>query len=259
MLEREVRLVGREYTVYADESATGERFLGFGALIGSTRAMARAEVVLAEFCDERGLGERSLSWKSCSRRELDGYCDFAAQFDHLNLDFRAMVVDTATYPLKHPPSGAATAEQGFYKFCYFFLRKSLALAVTDPGGFRLVIGATTDQYEFSTEVLETTVAGGLRSEFRVPLELTRVRPSDPRDSRCHQLADVLLGAVTYRFNRTTRDPRGTSHKRGLYAAVRSMVGRDLDIDFLPQECPFNVWGWTPTGHPRWVSKSSGTA
>ena len=252
-------MIGREYVVYADESATGERFLGFGALIGSTRAMARAEVALTEFCDEHGLGERSLSWKSCSRRELDRYCSFAAQFDHLNLDFRTMVVDTGRYPLKHPPSGAATAEQGFYRFYYFFLRKSLSPVVTDPGGFRLVVGATTDQYEFSTEVLETTVAGGLRSEFRVPLELTRVRPSDPRDSRCHQLADVLLGAVTYRFNRATRDPRGASHKRDLYAAVRSMVGKDLDIDFLPAERPFNVWGWTPTGHPRWVSRSRGTA
>ncbi|WP_419166794.1 hypothetical protein [Candidatus Palauibacter sp.] len=252
----------REYTVYADESATGERYLGFGALIASSGAMARAEGSLKAFCNNNGFADRSVSWKSCSPGETGRYREFVSRFARLNtprlqLDFRAMIVDTKRHPLKHPASRADTAEQGFYKFYYSFLSRSLKIVATNPCQFKLVVGATTDQYRFRTDILENTVAGKLRSAFGVPLEMTSLERTDPRDSRCHQLADLLLGAVTYRFNRSTRDPEGRSHKRAVHDAVRSLAGRDLDTDCLPAERPFNVWAWAPKGQRRWAPGAGG--
>lgn len=224
--------------------------------------MARAEHSLEAFCNNNGFADRSMSWKSCSPGETERYRKFVGRFAHLNtprpqLDFRAMLVDTKRHPLKHSASRSDTAERGFYKFYYSFLSRSLKIVATNPRRFKLVVGATTDQYRFRTDILENTVAGKLRSAFGVPLEMTSLERTDPRNSRCHQLADLLLGAVTYCFNRPTRDPEGTSHKRAVHDAVRSLAGRDLDTDFLPTERPFNVWAWARKGQPRWARGAGG--
>ena len=250
------------YTLFADESAVQERFLGFGAIVGPTPHMSAANDELAAFCEAKGMGRRSLSWKSCSRNDLDRYRQFVELFEQLrqsgmSLDFRAMVVDTRRNPLKHPASGADSEERGFYKFYFTFLSRSLGIAASAPARFELVLGSRTDRYAFNAEIIESTVGGHLRRKFGVPLELTTVGPADPRENRCHQMADILLGATTYRFNRATRDPEGKSRKRELYEEGRQVAGKHLDEDFMPDVRPFNVWAWAPPGQSRWARGARG--
>ena len=230
--------------------------------MGPTSDLATAQGELAGFCDSNGMGGHSLSWKSCSGNDLDRYLQIVELFarlqqSDLKLDFRAMVVDTRQNPLKHPASGADTEERGFYKFYFTFLSRSLGIAASAPARFELILGSRTDQYAFNAEIMESTVGGHLRRKFGVPLDLTTVGPADPRGNRCHQMADILLGATTYRFNRATRDPEGKSRKRELYEAVRRVAGRHLDEDFMPKERPFNVWAWAPPGQSRWARGARG--
>lgn len=251
------------HTVFSDESGLSERFVSYGAVLLPTSLVEPAEAILDQFCEENGFGDRSLSWKSCSKGELERYRFFADAFwdapELEQADFRAMVVDTRKYPLQHPASGANTREQGFYRFYHWFLVGSIKNVLAEGTRFELIIAPRSDQYPFNKEILESTLAGALRRDLPDSFESSAIAISNPKLSRIHQLADLLLGAVSYQFNRRTRDPKGKSHKKILHDHVRHRVDRDLDQDFLPNDRPFNVWGWTPKGSKRWVRGARGRA
>jgi hypothetical protein len=247
-----------DYTIFADESATAERFLAYGGIFLPSRAVEDAESALGQFAANCGFGAREFSWKKCSRGEVDRYVAFAEQLWKLRadmppIDFRALVVDTTRYPLRDPDFDCATDEDGFYRFYHFFITKSLARIARDASSVSVVVASTTDQYPYRTEILHRTVTGGLRKELGEKFTVSGLGRAAPKGARLHQLADVLVGAVTFRWN---ADKRSLT-KSSICEAVERLVGRRLDDDFTPGIRPFNVWVFTRSGQKRWVRGSSG--
>lgn len=252
----------RDLIALTDESGTKKgHFLCYGGIFARRRAARQAESALGEFCAEHGFPNREMSWKKCSKAEVPRYADFARQFWTLSqagiaLDFRCMVVDTDRYPIRHPASKANSWEQGFYRFYSMFLSASIDQVGGDSEALQLLVAPRSDRYPHNAQVLEATIGGRLRSRYGSHLKIRAFDWSSPKASRLHQLGEVLLGAVSFRFNRRER-PVGT-HKAELHAAIEELVGQDLAVDFKPDARPFNVWAWTRPGERRWNEGASGT-
>lgn len=249
MVTAEVRTFS--HVAFTDESGVGERHLAYGGVFLPASNVAVCEDVLATFCADSGFAERELSWKKCSKGEVDRYRAFALKLWEMDstigsLDFRSLVIDTIRNPLRHPASGAATEEAGFYKFYHFFIRASVQIVAPDARGILLNVAVTADRYPYRTEILGKTVAGALKAQLSGDFEVAEVIRDSPKMNRLHQLADVLTGAVTYRLS--GRDPGGTSHKRLICEAIEQQVGKRLDRDFLPSERPFKCLVLRGAGH-----------
>jgi len=246
----------RNPVVYSDESGLGERYLVFGAIYVPAERVADVERELAEWCQRRGFAHREVSWKKCSRRESARYAELAELFWDLSLryaiQFRAMVVDTVRTPLKHEPSGATTEELGFYRYYHLFLTRSTRLVAPEARTVVLHIADLDDQYQHRTDVLVKTITGKLKELLPESFSVANVDRPSPRESRIHQLADVLTGAVSYRLNGRS------SHKEAICAAIEARLGQRLDQDVLPNVHPFNIWAFVPKGQRRWNKGARGT-
>lgn len=246
------------YTALTDESGIGEQYLLYGGVFLPSSHVEAAEAKLEDFCRARGFTDREMSWKKCSASKVERYCAFGELLWSLNdayppVDFRAMVVNTHLTPLRSEKFDCPTEEVGFYKFYYQFITRSLRIVAVGSTQFEIIVASLPDQYPYRTEVLRATVSGRLKQQFGDDTTVTEVTRGDPRQRRLHQLADVLLGAVSYAYNRSHRQ----SEKARICATLEARAGQPLDIDFRPEERPFNVWPFGPKGTRRWASGSQG--
>lgn len=236
------------WTGFTDESGRNERHLVFGGLFVPSGLVDEAERVLADYAASRGFANREISWKKCAKREVDRYCEFARLFWVLvdtvcAAHFRAMVIDTARYPLRSPDHGCPTEEDGFYKFYHFFIRCSLERLTPQGVEATIYVAEAPDQYEHRGAVLSTTVRGGLVARAGNAYDVIGVERESPRVHRLHQLADVLLGAVSFRYNRDDAE----APKAAICSAIEDRVGRTLTAGYAPEDEPLNVWRFTPRG------------
>jgi hypothetical protein len=246
------------YTAFSDESGLAERYLVFGGILLPTGLIDEAERVLSAFCARSGFGSREMSWKKCSKAEVNRYVHFAELLWTLNeqvcaVDFRSLVIDTRRNSLRAGEFKCATDEAGFYKFYHFFLTKSFALVAPHADEYEVIAGSASDQYPYRTEILSNTVAGALRKHFGEEVDVREVLRASPAQTRLHQLADVLLGAVSFRFNRYDKN----ASKVAICSSIEHRLGRALNTDFRPSTRPFNVWTFTGIGQSRWVPGSAG--
>lgn len=249
------------HVAFTDESGVGERHLAFGGVFLPASRVAICENALDSFCAGSGFAGREMSWKKCSKGEVDRYCQFALKLWEINestgpLDFRSLVVDTERNPLKHPSSGARSEEAGFYKFYHFFIRCSVEIVAPEATRIFLNVAVTPDRYPYRTEILSKTIGGALKAQLSGDFEVAEIIRDTPKMNRLHQLADVLTGAVTYRLSK--RDPKGRSHKRLICETVEQRIGKLLDRDFMPPERPVNVWSFAERGTARWAKGAWGT-
>jgi hypothetical protein len=234
------------YTAFTDESGVKERYLCYGGIFVPTGLIDEAEHVLSDYAQRRGFGTRELSWKKCSREEVDRYIEFADLFWTIGIsvceiDFRSLVVDTHKYPLEDPEFDCHSEEDGFYRFYYAFVSRSLAIVADQAIECEVVVASTEDQYPYRTEILTATVGGALKAKLGDDVKVTEVQRESPRVRRLHQLADVLLGAVSCRYNRYDE----STFKYQICDQLETRLGRALTSDFLPQQRPFNVWRFLP--------------
>lgn len=244
------------YSIFTDESALRERYMGIGAILVPTRKIAVIEEALETFCARHGFKGRELSWKKCSQGTVDRYIEFVALLWSLvdaPWDFRCMVVDQTRYPLKAPVYKSHTAEEGFYRYYHTLLTRSIAKVAPHEPPYRLHVAFTSDQYPYRSDILQRTVGGAVGRALGRDWRLVEIVREPPKKYRIHQAADILLGAVTFRNN-----GRGAGeHKTKLMNAVERHVGKRLDRDFIPGERPFNVWFFARAGDRRWAKGSRG--
>src|SRR4051812_16138999 len=168
------------YTAYTDESGVNERYLCYGGIFVPTGLIEEAEHVLSEYAQRRGFATRELSWKKCSRDEIDRYIEFADLFWTISssvceIDFRSLVVDTHKYPLEDVEFDCYTEEDGFYRFYYAFVSRSLAIVAEAADECEVVVGSTEDQYPYRAEILTATVGGALKAKLGDTVKVTEVQ------------------------------------------------------------------------------------
>lgn len=247
--------------VFADESCLSERCMGYGAIFIKDEYYDELEKHLEFYTQTNGINNREMSYKKCTTSDIDRYIGITKLFfDYLVekynqkkewiADFRSLIINTETNPVKFNNN---SWEDGFYKFYFHFLTRSLNLITENRAyEFELNIADKSDSYPYRTEILQTTIGGAIRKNYGDKCILHEIERGNPKQSRIHQMADILLGCVTYRFNN-----KELENKAKLVEYIESRIGNSLNYDFLPHFRPFNVWGWTSKNQERWVKGATG--
>ncbi len=252
----------KKFKIFTDESCLKDQFLGYGGMFINEYHFNILEAKLEKYAEENGYKGIEFSYKKSGNSNIDRYIGFTnVFFDYINefrprrnqiaVDFRSLLLNTHTNPLQLTEK---SEEEGFYKFYYQFITKSIFNITRQKEDieFELHVADKPDSYQYRTEILNCTIGGCLKQEFGKYCHLKEIERGKPKEYRVHQLADVLLGCVTYRFNKKS------NNKEPLVAYVESRNGKLFD-DYKPWERKFNVWAFSSTGQKRWAPRAKGHA
>lgn len=223
--------------VYCDESCqehfakrpAGEYFV----LIGSIWAKAEDRPVLKQRIEalrqQHGIfGEAK--WGRVSKRALPFYKELVDLFFDSELRFRVMVIRTDELDISWHDNNV---ELMFYKFYYFMLRGWL----DDCNDYRIFTDVRTNSLPGRIKELERI----LRNAALTSSVSLQAIPS--RESALMQLADVLTGAVGYKYHGHTTG----AAKLELIQHIEQRLGRQVNIGMPKSEDKFNVFRFKPGG------------
>ncbi len=184
--------------------------------------------MLTDFANAKGFRHRELNWKKCSKEEVGRYAEFVKLFWHMHqavppIDFRSLVINKNTNPLRHHGFGCDTAEVRFYKFYNHFLTASVRKTAWRGTRFTFRVASTIDNYPHR-------IKGALRRAVGSKLDRVEILRPEPKECRLHQLTDILLGAVSYRAN-------GRSSFKGHICERIEGYVRAVDSRFLSSRTP----------------------
>lgn len=231
-----VRLVVK-IEVYCDESCQ-EHFASrpdgnYFVLIGSIWTQAESRDQLKQQVEDRRkthniFGEAK--WRRVSKQALPFYKDLVDIFFDSELRFRVMVIRTDELDIRWHDNNI---ELMFYKFYYFMLRGWLD---------------DCNDYRVFTDVRTNSLPGRLRELERVlnNAALTSsidVQAIPSQESVLMQIADVLTGAVSYKFHYR----RSSNPKLALVQHIESRLGRLLNGATAKSEQKFNIFRFKPGG------------
>lgn len=250
----------KKLKVFTDESCLNEQYLGYGGIFIREDNYNELELLLEDYAVKNSFSEREFSYKKCSKSDIERYIEFVKLFfDYLIkkksenkmwvADFRSLIINTETNPIKFLDK---SWEEGFYKFYFYFITRSISYIPKDTfTDFELNVADKTDSYKYRTEVLQITTSGALQKNYPTCI-VNEIKRDRPKQSRVHQMVDILLGCVTYRFNGKDSD-----NKRALVEYFEKRIGTSLNKDFKPNIRPINVWGFSSKGQKRWVKDATG--
>lgn len=234
------------YNIYCDEaSTTVARYM----LIGGLWVPWNSETELHNrFAQVRSIHNLTaeMKWTKVSIGKLRAYQDFLNVFwTDPNLSFKCIVVDT--HILNYHQFHGGDHELGFYKFYYQLISRNLL-----PNNLYWLY---TDErhnrkpYRLST-LKATTNAYWKKRSGQAPLRVVEPRPSDNED--CIQLADLLLGAISYAWN----EHAGSPAKLAMVDYIARCLNRPtLRIATRPSASKVNIWVWRPSEESLRKSKT----
>ncbi|MBI5293316.1 MAG: DUF3800 domain-containing protein [Chloroflexi bacterium] len=159
-----------------------------------------------------------------------------AFFDQLAAAFHCIVVDLGILDYKAFHRG--DEELGFYEFYFQLLSRKLRAG----NDYLIFTGDRRNRKASRLEVLKLTCNRWWRKNYGTEVE--PVRAIEPRNSKHEdvlQIADVLLGAVGYVWNRHSGSPA----KLELVKHIEGRAGSSLLIPSPPTAYKFNTWHWRP--------------
>jgi hypothetical protein len=233
------------YNIYCDEaSISAARYMLIGGL---WVPWEREDVLRQELnCVRQEYNLRAeMKWTKVSAAKLAAYKSFVDAFLATDgVQFRCIVVDT--HILDHDTFNKGDEELGFYKFYFQLVSRNLI-----PGNlYWLYTDARSNRKPYRLAVLKLTVNRWCKREKKVdPLRNVEPRRSDQED--CIQLADVLLGAVSYHWNGHSESPA----KVDLAAHIAAQHGYPHLAVATPRlGARFNIWHWQPAAGVRYRKK-----
>lgn len=229
-----------DYAAFTDESSiTGHRYMVVG---GVSCRSAYAQTVHERIASIRRKSKYSdsLQWKHF---RPDKFYDYRRMIDYFlianeshRLDFTCLVVDTKR--LNHGLYNMGDGETFFQKTMYLVL-----VALTRKYGHPPIIRAFHGRRESRYDLMDVKAiinAGLAKEKARVLYRpVKQFDYMDVSESGPHQLADTLLGAVSYYWNEGLRRG-GESRKRMLAEYIQS----ECCVDFLGEQSPkshFDIW------------------
>jgi hypothetical protein len=184
----------------------------------------------------------SIQWKHFHPGKFADYKKMVDFFLEANenqkLDFTAIVIDTRQ--LDHSKLNDGDGETFFQKIMYQVVR-SRARHYDYPKSLRLFHGMRASSYDLRE--IKKIINAGISNERRdvIYRPLRQLDYMDPGVSGPHQLADTLLGAVSYYWNTGIRRG-GQSRKRMLAEYINAECSADsLGRRTLPSKGHFNIW------------------
>jgi hypothetical protein len=223
--------------VYCDESCQeyfatrpqGEYFVLIGSIWVPAELRTGLKQKIEELRQKHGIfGEAK--WGRVSKHALPFYKDFVDLFFENDLRFRVMVIRTDELDIRWHDNNV---ELMFYKFYYFMLRGWL----DDCNEYRIFTDVRTNSLPGRLKTLETV----LRNAALTSSVSLQAIPS--QELVLMQLADVLTGAVGYRFH----DRHASKSKLELITHLEKKLGRPLNAATTKGMQRFNIFRFKPGG------------
>lgn len=240
-----------DYASFTDESSiAGHRYMIVGGVTCRTAHARHVHDRVIAIRSKSRFPSDSLQWKHYRDAKWEDYrllMDFFLEENARHrLDFSCIVIDTAA--LNHRRYNDGDGETFFQKM--IFEHVSALERKYEPQAIRVFHGHRESRYDLF-EVRGIINAGLAKQRHRLnyrplkQLDYLRVEHSGP-----HQIADVLLGAVSYYWNAGVR-AGGASRKRRLAEYINAeCCANSLGMP-TPASMPhFDIWKLRLRGGPR---------
>jgi len=226
------------FNIYCDESCHLEndhqRFMVLGGVWCPLEATRRISDRLIKLKEEHGFHRKfEVKWTKVSPERAGFYRAWIDYFfDEQDLHFRAVVAPKGT--LDHTRFGQSH-DAWYYKMYYTMLR-----AVLDAeGGHRIYIDIKDTLGAEKVLTLQKILCHSRPDADRPIIE--RVQQIHSHESVVLQLADLLIGAVSYQ----ARGEVGSHAKLEIVQQLRARSPHDISTSTPRRETKFNLFYWQP--------------
>jgi hypothetical protein len=229
--------------IYADESSTSQqRFMSWGGVWIAENDEAAARGTIAEIRRDAGWKPHGeMKWNKMSGRKChEAYARLIRTFFELPINFACIVVDT-----QNPgPNRGDDWELDLYKTLYWLLFKRASPSLQ----YEVVLDERTNREGDRLSVLHGALNATMRREHAYDGNcFQRVLARKSHDDVLLQLADVLLGAVSFHRNGWHRKPKASGAKCAAAQQIAEVVNPHFGVlqHTAATKTKFNIWCWDP--------------
>lgn len=225
--------------IYCDESChlpnDGQKDMVLGALWCFEAKAAEHNQAIAELKAKHHLSPFfEIKWTKVSPGKLDFYRELINYFfDSKTMGFRAWVIPDKSV-LSHDRYDQ-THDEWYYKM-YFYLLRNL---ISTDRKYRIYLDIKDTRSRMKLRKLGEVLSNANYDFSRDIIE--RIQHVHSHDIGLMQLADVLIGAVSYH----ARDLSGSSAKNEIVHLIKARTGLSLTRNTLPTERKLNLCIWRP--------------
>ncbi|MCF7837651.1 MAG: DUF3800 domain-containing protein [Candidatus Marinimicrobia bacterium] len=225
--------------IYCDESChllnDHQKSMVLGALWSFALKTSEHNAAIAEMKAKHGLSRFfEIKWSKVSASKLAFYRDLVDYFfDAPTIGVRVWVIPDKSI-LKHEEF-QQSHDDWYYKM-YFYLIRNL---INPEKKYRIYLDIKDTRSRQKLRELEKVVANANYDFSREIIQ--RVQHVHSHDIGLMQLADLLIGAVSYSARGLTTSPG----KQELIAHIRQRSGLSLTRNTLPSVRKFNICFWQP--------------
>ena len=179
-----------------------------------------------------------LKWNTCSNSKLQLYIDLVHFFFESDLTFRTVLVKYKQN-LDHHQFNQGSHDNFYYKMVYTLLNNHWINPATDRYKVFLDIKDTRgrDKLQKITEVFNNYHNG--ESPFQ---SYQHIRSNE---SVFIQLADIFIGAITYKSRRLHKSDKANAAKVRVIEEIERLSGYSIDEGTEPWESKFNIFDHQP--------------
>jgi len=247
--ERHFRRTVSEY------AATAHPYVVYGALITSAQKVGQFAEQMVEWRRENRM-DHELKWERASgklaeyKRFVDLFFDGNLVRKGRRMTFSAVVFDTQEITrIERSKPRREAPEVGFYKRYYHFLLNEFGKRARDET-HRLYVFMDEGSTRYGMPEFRKVLDDGIVNKYSLNLRkvVRCVQPQKSHHSDLLQMADVLMGAVGWQFNRLGERPEANPAKSALAAYVAERAG----LKTLGQRArgwQFTIWVWRSTQRP----------
>ena len=228
--------------IYCDESrhtSGGDQFMVIGAVI-CDREKKREYVHQIHLLKKRYNTQGEFGWKRLSPNRKDFYFELIDFFMENDINFKCIVVDKSKIDNERYNDG--DSELGFYKFYYQMLKD--LLEANNEYYIYLDWQQNREQHRFST------LKFFLQRKLEGRAKIACLEPVTSSNQPLIELADLLIGAVGYQYNKRASSDVKTAFCTRLAIALHERNSKyfkyhRLDTFTAKSEKKFNIFKWEP--------------
>jgi len=227
------------YNIYCDESChlenDGKKVMVLGALWCPKSNVAQFNQQITKIKACHNLSRYfEIKWTKISTGKVDFYSELINFFFEAgNLNFRAWIIPDKSI-LKHEEYNQSH-DDWYYKMYFYLLRN---------------IFRSGNEYHIYLDVKDTRGRKKLQKLHDVLVNahydfnremITKMQHVHSHDIGLLQLADLLIGAISYK----ARNLKSSPAKQFIIDHIKAKSGRNLEQNTLPSETKFNLCFWRP--------------
>jgi hypothetical protein len=244
-------LLGESINIYCDESCHLERDGHRSMVLGGVWCPKEKSPEIAKRIREIKSRHRlstslEIKWSKVSPAKVQFYSDLVDYFfDDDDLHFRAVIIPDKN--LLHHAAFDQDHDTWYYKMFYVMLQ-----VLFEPGSEYFIYLDTKDTKSAAkVRTLHDVLASKQRDfQRKVVRSIQTVNSSEVEQM---QLADLLIGAVSFVNRELPSASKSSSAKRGLVERIKDRAQYDLNRTTLYKEPKFNLFRWEASQPASWSS------